>query len=270
MVRRSPHAARHAATWLSVGLVLLVGAVALSGPVGASVGGRALPAQTTTTADDESDPPPTEPPPTTAAPTTAAPTTASTLPTTTAPPLEDRATESEDATTRLNRVVLGLIALAVLIAAATVYFWIRTRPDRSGGRGRAERGSGRRRSGDGRVVRTGAVVISEDGTAQPLVDPGPAALADDAWRVDPAPRLPSRSADPASAPSADEIQVERTSAPRPAGAPSSGGSTGGSGGGSGGGDSWWASQSAESPGSGEPPSPDALPDGGEGSAERSS
>lgn len=55
-----------------------------------------------------------------------------TLPSTTVPALEQRVTESDRATTRLNLVVVALLVLAVIIAAATVVFWVRTRPDRSG------------------------------------------------------------------------------------------------------------------------------------------
>ncbi len=239
MVRRSPHVARRAATWLSIGLVALLGAVLLSAPVGASAGGHSARMQTTTTEpDQEQQPPATEAPPSTAAPTTAS--TASTLPTTTAPPLEDRATESEDATTRLNRVVLGLIVLAVLIAAATVYFWIRTRPDRGTSRGRSDRqSSGRRGPGEGRSGRTGAVVISADGTEQPLVDPGPAALADDAWTVQPAPQLPQRT--PGGSPGPDR-PPSTDAAPDPAPMPAPAG-----------GDSWWASQAEDPAGGDEDP-----------------
>jgi hypothetical protein len=111
-----------------------------------------------------------------------------TLPSTTTPALEERVTESDRATTRLNRVVIGLLVLAAVIAAATVYFWFRTRPSRPS----------RDAEAPTRRVRTGAVVVRADGSEQPLVDPGPAALvpeepgAADPWAVAPPPQLVRR------------------------------------------------------------------------------
>lgn len=67
--------------------------------------------------------------PTTAAPTTAAPATTVAPSTSAAPVLQERVTESDDATTRLNRVVIALLALAAVITAVTVFFWRRTRPE---------------------------------------------------------------------------------------------------------------------------------------------
>ena len=88
---------------------------------------------TTTTTRSEGDVAVTEPttvPPSTAPTTTAPPTTA--VPSTTvATALKDRASDSEEATTRLNRAVIGLLALAALITVVTVVFWRMTRPDRT-------------------------------------------------------------------------------------------------------------------------------------------
>ena len=67
--------------------------------------------------------------PTTAAPTSAAPATTVAPSTSAAPVLQERVTESDDATTRLNRVVIGLLALAAVITVVTVFFWRRTRPE---------------------------------------------------------------------------------------------------------------------------------------------
>jgi hypothetical protein len=159
-------------------------------PAGAT---PSAPAQTTTTAAPD-DPAATAPP---AADAPADETPATTMPSTTTPALEDRATESEQATTRLNWVVIALLILAAVIAAATVYFWFRTRPSRS--TARADR--------PGRSARTGAVLVAPDGTEQRLVDPGPASFADvddrdlgplpddpkdDPWAVRPPPQLPQR------------------------------------------------------------------------------
>lgn len=74
------------------------------------------------------------------------------VPRTTVPALEERVTESQAATTRLNRVVIGLILLAVVITAATVYFWIRTRPNRVGSTHR----------------RRGATIVAADGSESPV------------------------------------------------------------------------------------------------------
>lgn len=162
-------------------------ASAAGAPDGSITPGEA-PARTTTTTA-----PPTTAPPTTAAPTTVAPSTAAPTtvprPATTVPALERRATESEHATTRLNRVVVGLLGLAVVIAVATVFFWFRTRPT-----------SASRRS-------SGVTVVGSDGTevsldeALPIISlpggatsSGSAATAvsnpEDPWYVAPAPELP--------------------------------------------------------------------------------
>lgn len=145
-----------------------------------------------------------------APPSTPAP--APTVPSTTTPALEARATESEQATTRLNRIVIALLVLAAVIAGATVYFWMRTRPDRSRSTGRPER--------------RGAVLVTADGHEEPLVDPGPAAglrppVGEDAWRVRPAPQLGGTPAQVGAG------AAEAAPEPRPA----QGSSTG-----------WWASQ----------------------------
>jgi len=144
-----------------------------------------------------------------------------TVPSTTTPALEERVNESDQATTRLNRVVIGLVILAGLIAAATAFFWFRTRPER--GAATSVRPA--------RQVRTGAIVIGSDGTEHALVDPGPAAFASDDWVVDPPPRLPAPSevgrSVPAPAPAA---------ASEPPLEPASSGAI------------WWASQAGE-PGS---------------------
>ncbi|MCB9374277.1 MAG: hypothetical protein H6515_00190 [Microthrixaceae bacterium] len=145
-----------------------------------------------------------------APPSTPAP--APTVPSTTTPALEARATESEQATTRLNRIVIALLVLAAVIAGATVYFWMRTRPDRSRPTGRSER--------------RGAVLVTADGHEEPLVDPGPAAglrppVGEDAWRVRPAPQLGGTPAQVGAG------AAEAAPEPRPA----QGSSTG-----------WWASQ----------------------------
>ena len=67
--------------------------------------------------------------PTTVATTTVPPPETTAVPSTSAAPaLEERVSESEQATTRLNRVVIGLVALAVVIAIATIVFWRLTRP----------------------------------------------------------------------------------------------------------------------------------------------
>jgi hypothetical protein len=118
----------------------------------------------------------TDPSPTTA-PTTAVPST------TQAPALQERVTESEAATTRLNRVVLALLGLAGVIAAVTVVFWRMTRPD--GGRDGA----------------SSAYWVDERGAEVPLPEAagGSAAVADrDAWSVDPPPTLAPERAAPAS------------------------------------------------------------------------
>lgn len=145
-----------------------------------------------------------------APPSTPAP--APTVPSTTTPALEARATESEQATTRLNRIVIALLVLAAVIAGATVYFWMRTRPDRSRSTGRPER--------------RGAVLVTADGHEEPLLDPGPAAglrppVGEDAWRVRPAPQLGGTPAQVGAG------AAEAAPEPRPA----QGSSTG-----------WWASQ----------------------------
>jgi hypothetical protein len=54
------------------------------------------------------------------------------VPSTQAPALGERVQESEDATRRLNIVVLSLLGLAGAILVATVLFWRATRPDRVG------------------------------------------------------------------------------------------------------------------------------------------
>lgn len=79
-------------------------------------------------------------------------TTSVVVPRTTVPALEERVTESEAATTRLNLAVIGLIFLAVVISGVTVYFWFCTRPGRVG---RSQR-------------RRGATIVASDGTEQPM------------------------------------------------------------------------------------------------------
>jgi hypothetical protein len=243
IVRRGPSAPLRLLAGLLVTAAALVAVVAL--PVGAAPAG---PTQATTTTVAPDDPAATEPPAATdpaadAPPTGEAP--ASTMPSTTTPALEDRATESDQATTRLNWVVIGLLALAAVIAVATVFFWYRTRPSRAG-KG-AAKGSGRA----GRPARTGAVVVAADGTEQRLVDPGPAAFAhgdddedlgprtddpeNDPWAVRPAPRLPQRDPGAAPGPGAQPVSARRpiSSEPPPSGASEPG--------------TWWASQDLDQP-----------------------
>lgn len=189
---------------LAIVVLAVLAPLAVAGHVGATPGvdQRGAAARTTTTTRPPSTVAPTTVAPTTAAPTTVAPTTVasttvapapSTPPTagvsTTTPALQDRANESSQATTRLNRVAIGLIALAAIIAAATVFFWIRTRPDNAGGHrgGRSDSS----RSDSSRRGRRGATVIGADGSQQPLVASSVGAPDEDRWTVDPAPQLPS-------------------------------------------------------------------------------
>lgn len=128
-----------------------------------STGSDAAPARPVQTSPEPTDPAPTP-----------------TVPSTTTPALEARATESQQATTRLNRIVVALLVLAAVIAGVTVFFWRRTRPERDGP--------------GASPPRRGAVLVSADGHEEPLVDPGPAAglrppVGEDAWRVRPAPQL---------------------------------------------------------------------------------
>ncbi|UDY36785.1 hypothetical protein [Dermatobacter hominis] len=187
MVPRGPSAPlRAASAGLLLAAIVLAGALsgAGAGPAAAAPG-RPVQATTTTAPVD----PAATAPPAGGEPATSEPP-ATTVPSTTTPALEDRVTESDRATTRLNWVVIALLVLAVVIAAATVFFWIRTRPSRAAAsEERADRRS-----------RTGAVVVGADGSEQRLVDPGPAAFADDddldaeddPWSVRPAPQLPQR------------------------------------------------------------------------------
>jgi hypothetical protein len=106
-------------------------AVAGAGPFapGAAVAQRTTttePERTTTTEPDDTTT--TEPDDTTTTTTTAPPST-TVLPSTTLA-VQPRESSSAAATTRLNRVVLGLIGLAVLIAAVTGWFFFATRPGR--------------------------------------------------------------------------------------------------------------------------------------------
>ncbi|MFI5044681.1 MAG: hypothetical protein ACHQDC_07805, partial [Acidimicrobiales bacterium] len=117
-----------------VGLLVVVPATAA---LASAEGGASLPASvgaprpetqrsTTTTTTP---PPPTEPV-TTAAPTTAAPTTTTTAVPSTTTGLGRGASESDEASDRLNLVVILLFVLAGIIAVATVLFWRFTRPTR--------------------------------------------------------------------------------------------------------------------------------------------
>jgi len=179
---------------LAIVVLAVLAPLAVAGHVGATPGvdQRGAAARTTTTTRPPSTVAPTTVAPTTVASTTVAPA-PSTPPTagvsTTTPALQDRANESSQATTRLNRVVIGLIALAAIIAAATVFFWIRTRPDNAGGHrgGRSDSS----RSDSSRRGRRGATVIGADGSQQPLVASSVGAPDEDRWTVDPAPQLPS-------------------------------------------------------------------------------
>ncbi len=195
MQPRSPGTARRSVQQLAIVALAIVAPLLAVGHVGAERGSaeqvgveRGGAARTTTTTRA---PTTTAPPATTVAPTTEAPTTTTsassspsgTPPTagvsTTTPVLQDRVTESSQATTRLNRVVIGLVALAAIIAAATVFFWIRTRPDKAG----RQRGS--------RPGRRGATLVGADGSEQPLIASRLVPPSDDRWAVDPAPQLAS-------------------------------------------------------------------------------
>ena len=125
-------------------------------------GDVAIPAETTV------------PAPVTSAPTTtAAPVTTVVPSTTQQPALQQRASESDEATTRLNRVVIALLALAGVITAVTVVFWRMTRPQ-------AGRSTGSRAywvDEEGAEVRLPG---PDDVDAVVVADPG-------AWSVDPAP-----------------------------------------------------------------------------------
>jgi len=86
--------------------------------------------QRSTTTTTTPPPPPTEPV-TTAPPTTAAPTTTTTAVPSTTTGLGRGASESDEASDRLNLVVILLFVLAGIIAVATVLFWRFTRPTRA-------------------------------------------------------------------------------------------------------------------------------------------
>jgi len=132
-------------------VVVLTSVAGFASPVAAAAGVGSAPPQrsvdrSVTQVDPPEPPEPSEPP--------ASTTTTVDVPRTTVPALEERVTESQAATTRLNRAVVGLILLAVVIAGVTVYFWIRTRPNRTG---RSHR-------------RRGATIVTTDGTEQPVLE----------------------------------------------------------------------------------------------------
>jgi hypothetical protein len=154
---------------LAVCLVVMATAVTWVGPVAtasAQSGGDAtsttLPVETTLPVDAAP------------APVAGAPATTAVPSTTVAPALKERVSDSEAATTRLNRVVIALLALAAVITAATVAFWVMTRPrDQAPARSTAYWVDG-----DG-----GEVALSEDPGVAALADPSP-------WSVDPTAAVP--------------------------------------------------------------------------------
>lgn len=138
-------------------------AVPVMEPAGATSGHRAQDPTSTTAADGEPDDGTPAPEGTDAGPAadpggseptvTAGDIGGSRAPSTSTPVLGERVSESQAATTRLNRVVIALVVLAVIIAVATVAFWRATRPvgaDRSDGP--AMRWEVPRRDGDGGPV----------------------------------------------------------------------------------------------------------------------
>lgn len=131
-VRRAPVGRRRVALALALALasaaVLVVAAA--TGPAGASA--RAGAQEPTSTAAPEVAPVDAQP----GGGDPAADPGASRAPSTSTPALGERVSESQAATTRLNRVVIALVVLAVVIAAVTVVFWRATRPLK------AQRGSG--------------------------------------------------------------------------------------------------------------------------------
>jgi hypothetical protein len=206
-----------AAACAAAGVLLLIGVRAVAAEPVDPTASAAVRRTTTTTVDrSEGDIPITEPTtvapttaPTTTAPTTAAPPTTAVPSTTVAAALEERVSDSEAATTRLNRAVIGLLALAALVTVATIVFWRMTRPDR------------RRRE-----EAPAAHWVDDDGDAVPLrPDPTAAALvADpDAWSVGAPAAIPTPTLDPPSGPqpvvrvsrARSRAKAEVPSAPQP-------------------------------------------------------
>lgn len=108
-------------------------------------------------------------------------------PSTSAPALQERVSESEEATTRLNRVVIALVALAAVISVVTIVFWRATRPEGAVRRGEeplrwTELGVADGSGGEGRpALPTGAGPASSEAAGVPVA--ASADAADDEVRV---------------------------------------------------------------------------------------